>query len=160
LTEAANPDFHEIAFTKVLDAPRDKVFRAWVERERFSRWWGGEGCTTPLDTVTIDARDGGQWTATMIIDDGGMEIPFHGVYQEIREPEYLAFTLIDPKDAGERAERGEAEGEAVTVTLKDLDGKTELTFVQSGHLDASQLEEAKAGWESMIDSLGAYAASS
>ncbi|MFI5621787.1 SRPBCC domain-containing protein [Streptomyces sp. NPDC051567] len=157
MTEASNPgNLQEIAFTKVLDAPREKVFQAWTEPAHFTHWWGGEGCSTPLDSIFMEVKPGGEWRATMVIDDGGMEIPFLGVYSEVSAPDRLAFTLVDPKDAADREERGDAVGEVVTIVLTATDGGTELSFHQSGHLTETQLVEATAGWESMIDALGTY----
>jgi uncharacterized protein YndB with AHSA1/START domain len=54
---AANAAESEILITRVVDAPRDLVFKAWTEPERVKRWWGPNGFTTPV--CTIDLRPGG-----------------------------------------------------------------------------------------------------
>ncbi len=36
----------EIVITRVYDAPRDLVFKAWSKEEYLSKWWGPQGFTT------------------------------------------------------------------------------------------------------------------
>jgi hypothetical protein len=47
----------EFIFERVLDAPPDRVFRAWTDPEGLARWWGPKGFTNPL--CEVDARPGG-----------------------------------------------------------------------------------------------------
>ena len=47
----------ELVITRVLDAPRSLVFKAWTEPEHFVRWWGPNGFTTPY--CKMDVRPGG-----------------------------------------------------------------------------------------------------
>ena len=46
MTETATA--REITITRVYDAPRELVWRAWTEPERLARWWGKRGWSTPL----------------------------------------------------------------------------------------------------------------
>ncbi|MGW1777349.1 SRPBCC family protein [Streptomyces sp. NPDC002104] len=149
----------ELSVTRVFDAPRATVYQAWTDPGQFARWWGPVGFTTDPASVALDVRVGGSWKATMAAEGIG-EFPFTGVYREVVENERLVFTLVDPNDESiaERAARGEAE-ELTTVTFADIDGSTELSFQQVGELDAEKTEEAKAGWNSFLDSLGGHLAS-
>jgi uncharacterized protein YndB with AHSA1/START domain len=65
----------EFTITRVFDAPRELVWRAWTDPEHMSRWFGPHGFTTPLATVTMDVRPGGTFEFTMVSDDDGNEIP-------------------------------------------------------------------------------------
>ena len=47
----------ELVITRVFDAPRDLVFKAWTERDRMMRWWGPNGFTLPV--CNLDVRPGG-----------------------------------------------------------------------------------------------------
>ena len=47
----------EVTITRVFDAPRATVFRAWTDADRLARWWGPKGFTNPV--CEIDARVGG-----------------------------------------------------------------------------------------------------
>jgi uncharacterized protein YndB with AHSA1/START domain len=100
----------EIVVTRVFDAPRERVWRAWTEPGELARWWGKRGWTTPPESVTMDVRPGGEFSLLSVSDEDGREMRLDTTYHEIVEPERLSF------------------GEA-TVTLTELgDGRTEMVF--------------------------------
>ncbi|WP_097876970.1 SRPBCC domain-containing protein [Streptomyces sp. ms184] len=135
-----------IDLTRVLDAPQQRVFAAWTSPEDFAAWYGGEA-DVPLDRVAMDVRPGGSWSLVIVMP--GVEMPFHGVYREVSEPDGLVFTLKD------RSAPEVAEGETVTVTFSDLGGgRTELAFQQrGGNLTPEQYAAAEDGWEAFFDAL-------
>jgi len=135
-----------IRIVRVLDAPRELVFRAWIEPERFAYWFGGAGSEVPVSSVSLDARPCGEWRATMFAGPDRSEIAWHGEFREVVEPERLVLTISD--------EPGD-EFELLTVDLADLgDGRTEMTFTQTGgHLDAEGYGHAKDGWTGFFDAL-------
>jgi len=47
---------HEITITRVFDAPRELVWRAWTEPERLARWWGKRGWTAQLSSIEMVFR--------------------------------------------------------------------------------------------------------
>ncbi|GFH39408.1 SRPBCC family protein [Streptomyces pacificus] len=149
---------NEITVTRVLDAPRAAVYRAWTEPGQFARWWGPRGFSTDPATVVLDVRVGGTWKATMAAEGIG-EFPFTGVYREVVPDERLVFTLVDPNDenAAARAERGEAE-ELTTISLADHGGGTKLSFRQVGQVEAEKTAEVEAGWNSFLDCLADHLA--
>jgi activator of Hsp90 ATPase-like protein len=116
---SAHSDAEGILIVRVFDAPRELVFKAWTEAERFATWFGEHGSSIPLDKVSMDARPGGAWSATMI----------HGPDK------------VDPSDP----ESGLVE--VLTAVLKDLgDGRTEMTFTQrGGNLPADEYSRAMRG---------------
>src|SRR5882672_4748277 len=59
----------EIVLSRVIDAPRDQVFRAWVEPKRMFRWFGPRGfrCEVHQDS---EAKAGAVWRFDMIAPDG------------------------------------------------------------------------------------------
>ncbi len=133
-----------ITFTRVFDAPRERVWREWVEPERFADWFGGSEGEVPLDTVSMDGRPGGSLRLTMFAGPGRHEIHWRGEYREVVEPERLVFTLCD--------QPGDDAYELVTVVLTDLgDGRTEMHFQQRGQLSAEQYKGAEQGWGSFFD---------
>jgi uncharacterized protein YndB with AHSA1/START domain len=140
-----------ITIKRVFDAPRELVFRAWTEPERFAYWYGGPDGEVPVESVSMDVREGGEWRATMFAGPERREIPWRGEYREVAPPERLVFTLTDrPGD----------EYELVTVVLTDLgDGRTEMVFRQvGGHMDAGGYEQARVGWQVFFDSLAEHLA--
>ncbi|MBC7459917.1 MAG: SRPBCC domain-containing protein, partial [Thermoleophilia bacterium] len=76
-----------------LDAPRDRVFDAWVTPAQFAGWFGAE-LEVPVDTVELDAQAGGIWRATMI--QGATRVPFAGTFLEVKAPQRLLMTFDDP----------------------------------------------------------------
>jgi uncharacterized protein YndB with AHSA1/START domain len=145
----AEPD--GITIVRVFDAPRARVWREWIEPERFADWFGGNSAEIPLSTVTMDARPGGSWRATMLVD--GRAIQWKGEYREVLEPERLVFTLSD--------QPGEEAYELITVVLTDLaDGRTEMHFQQRGSLPPEQYERAAGGWSTFFDRIAERLAAS
>jgi uncharacterized protein YndB with AHSA1/START domain len=135
-----------ITITRVFDAPRERVWREWIEPESFADWFGGPTWDVPLDTVSMDVRPGGAWGLSMFAETGRREIHWHGEYIEVVEPERLVFSVSD-QPSGERYEY-------VTVVLTDLgDGRTEMRFEQQGELPPEVYEAAKQGWGAFFDRL-------
>lgn len=84
------PAEREIRVERTFDAPRERVFAAYIDPELIPRWWG------PFETTTIveelDARPGGRWRFRSLGADGS-EIEFRGVFRELVEPERIAMTF-------------------------------------------------------------------
>lgn len=79
----------ELVITRVLDAPRRVVFKAWTDPAQAVRWWGPRGFTT--HSCTMDVQPGGACSLCMRSPEG-VEHWRHGVYREVVEPERLVFT--------------------------------------------------------------------
>src|SRR5258708_11000284 len=79
---------HELVLTRVFDAPRELVFKAWTDPKRVREWWGPHGFTNPV--CELDARPGGAIRIHMR-GPNGIVYPMTGVYQEVVEPERLVF---------------------------------------------------------------------
>ena len=136
---SAASDAEGIVIVRVFDAPRDLVFKAWTEPERFATWFGEHGSSIPLDKVSMDARPGGAWNATMIYGPDKVELPFFGTFLEVVEPERVSLTLEDPGGSGFE--------EVLTAVFKDLgNDRTEMTFTQrGGNLPADEYSRAMRG---------------
>jgi uncharacterized protein YndB with AHSA1/START domain len=129
----------EIEITRVYDAPREQVWKAWTEPERIARWWGKRGWSTPPSSVTLDVRPGGVFRLNSISDADGREMPLEAVYREVVEPERLVFARS---------------GELATVTFADLgDGRTEMTFRTTMDATEALRDRAVAGMASAFDRL-------
>ena len=83
------PPEQELVITRVFDAPRELVFKAWTEPEHFVRWWGPKGYTTPF--CSIDLRPGGVMHHCMRSPEG-REVWTKGVFREIVVPERIVLT--------------------------------------------------------------------
>jgi uncharacterized protein YndB with AHSA1/START domain len=80
---------HELSLTRLLAAPRHKLWRCWTEPELIKLWFTPRPWTTPV--VEVDVRPGG--SSYMIFrGPDGEEFPNHGVYLEAVPDERLVFT--------------------------------------------------------------------
>jgi uncharacterized protein YndB with AHSA1/START domain len=131
------PIGREFTITRVFDAPRELVWKAWTDPDHVARWFGPRGFTTPRSTVTMDVRPGGTFEVTMVSDDDGAEYPAGGTFLEVVEPERLAW-------------RDRNIDLLVTVTLADLGDQTEMTCHVVGETGGA---EAYDGWSTMFAKL-------
>jgi uncharacterized protein YndB with AHSA1/START domain len=142
----------QVTLSRRFDAPRDRVWDAWTQPEQFAAWFGTPPFRTPPARVSMDLRTGGEWTATQVSDEDGMELPFVGVYREVRRPERLVFTLDNPAD------RTDPNVEVATVTLADANGGTQMVFQQVGHLPEEQYGLMAIGYARFFDRLAEHLA--
>ena len=147
MTEATG---QEMTITRVFEAPRELVWKAWTEPERFAQWFGGRDSTVPLETASMDVRPGGAWSVVMIDGPERREIPFAGDYVEAAEPERLVLTFKDPSD------HSSPNVEVLTVTFTDLGGKTEVVAHQAGNMPEEQYRRLEDGYGTFFDQLAEH----
>jgi uncharacterized protein YndB with AHSA1/START domain len=108
----ADTEEREIVVTRVFDASRELVFKAWTDSKHLARWWGPNGFT--ITTEKMDFRVGGAWRFVMHGPDG-RDYQNENVYVEIVAPERLVYRHVSaPKFE-------------MTVTFADDGGMTRLT---------------------------------
>ena len=73
-----------LVIERVFDAPRELVWKAWTEAERFARWYGPKGFTLPV--CEMDLRVGGRVLLCMRSPDG-KDLWYTGAFKEIVPPE-------------------------------------------------------------------------
>ncbi|HEY3317073.1 MAG TPA: SRPBCC domain-containing protein [Coriobacteriia bacterium] len=144
---------HSVTVTRTVEAPPDAVWRAWTIPECFARWFFTPPFETPVETVAMDVRPGGEWRATQVNEADGARLPFVGHYREVAEPGRLVMTFENPEDLSD------PNVEIVTVTFSDADdGATKLTLRQEGHLPPEQYELLGEGYSRFFDNLARYLA--
>src|SRR5207253_2048068 len=110
----------DLVLTRVSDAPRERVWKAWTDPRQIAQWWGPAGFTNPR--CEVDVRPGGVLRIDMRGPDGTV-YPMAGVYREVVAPERLVFTgsALD--------EKGKPLFEVLnTVIFAEQGGKTKLTI--------------------------------
>ena len=111
----------EIVLTRVLDAPRDLVWRAWTEPDHLIKWWGPDGFTNTFHE--IDIRPGGVWRFVMHGPDG-VDYDNKVVFLEVVRPERMVFDHGSGDDDAGAMFRAtvtfEAEGAGTKITLRSL----------------------------------------
>jgi uncharacterized protein YndB with AHSA1/START domain len=137
---------HEVTITRVLEAPREAVWRAWTEPGQLAVWWGPAGWSTAPGGVAIDLRPGGVMRVTSVSDEDGSEMTTVGTFSEVVEPERLAFD--------EASEDSWHDGATSTVTFTDLgDGRTEMVLRSTIHTTDEMIVHAEAGMNGSVDRL-------
>jgi uncharacterized protein YndB with AHSA1/START domain len=145
----------ELSLTRIIDRPRERVFKAWTDPNQLSQFWGPKGVTTPVCEMHL--RPGGVFQMLMRGPDGA-EYPYTGVFLEIVEPERLVFT-----DAfGEGWQPSEKPFMTAVISFEEERGKTKLT-ARALHWWVAEREAHERmgfhqGWGESIDRLEAYLA--
>ena len=147
---AADGKEPELLFTRVFDAPRSIVFRAWIEPERVAQWWGPQGFSVVF--LEMDVQPGGAWRKCMRSPEG-TDYWRRGVYREVVELERLVFTYIsdDPHSDPDHET-------LVTVTFAEHGTKTLVTFRQTGLESAVSRDSHQGGWTSCMERFADYLA--
>lgn len=140
----------EVTMTRVFDAPRELVFRAYTDPELMPRWWGPRNLTTTVDKM--DVRPGGEWRFVHHAPDGS-EYAFRGEYREVVPPDRLVNTF----------EYEGMPGHVIvdTATFEEYEGKTKLTVVslfasiedRDGMLATGMEEGGKETWDRLAELL-------
>ncbi|EMY77801.1 hypothetical protein LEP1GSC060_2241 [Leptospira weilii serovar Ranarum str. ICFT] len=81
----------EVVSVRVVNAPKELVFKAWTDPVHLQLWWGPKGFTNTF--YEFDLKPGGNWRFTMHGPDG-TDHPNHSVFVEILKPERLVFDHI------------------------------------------------------------------
>lgn len=142
------PSGSELTLTRLLDAPREIVFEVWTRPEHLCEWWGPAGFSLP--GCELDFRVGGAFCYHMRNPAGG-DHWLRGVFQDIVEPERIAFTF-----AWGDAARATGPVTLVTVTFQVEAGKTRVTLHQTGLESESAARAHDSGWSSQLDRLAAF----
>jgi uncharacterized protein YndB with AHSA1/START domain len=139
----------DLVLTRIFDAPRELVFRAWTDPQHMAQWWGPKHFTNRVEKM--DVKKGGAWRIIMCAPDGA-EHPCQGVYREIVPPERLVFT----NDALDK-DGNVIIGGFTTVTFAEQNGKTKLTLETRGVAKvgyaANYLQGMEAGWTQSLERL-------
>jgi len=149
-----NPD-RELVITRVIDAPRAKVFKAWSDPALLKRWWAPRPWTTPI--CEIDLVPGGILKTTMRGPDKE-EHSASGVVLAVEQQRRIVWTdaYISPWVPSEKPFM------TVEITMDDADGKT-LYTARVVHWSPEDRERHEKmgfhdGWGQCIAQLGEVAA--
>jgi uncharacterized protein YndB with AHSA1/START domain len=155
----------EFVITRVFDASREAVFRAWTEGERLARWWGPKGMAVRI--AVADVRPGGILHYSMSRPDR-QEMWGRFVYREVDPPRRIVFVNSFSDAAGGivRAPFLDTFPLEVlsTLTFEEHAGRTTLTL-RGVPLNATETElktflgmrdSMRAGWTGTLDQLAAH----
>ena len=127
-----------ITFTRVFDAPRDLVWKAYTDPKHIVKWMFAKDWETP--SAETDVRPGGAFTMRMRPADHSEEgFVFDGKYREAVKPERLIQDLSD--------------GRVITTTFEDQKGKTKVTL--SVEMAESE-EQERTGYSQILENLAKH----
>jgi uncharacterized protein YndB with AHSA1/START domain len=138
----------ELVMTRLFDAPRELVFKAWTDPVLAKNWWGPRNY--PAVHLEMDVRLGGAWRICLRSPDTGKELWQGGIFRQISPPGRLSFTFAWE----EEGERGLPT--FVSVTFTDEGGKTRMEFRQTPFQSAVERDGHRYGWNSTFDRLADY----
>lgn len=152
--EPASSSDRELVLSRLIDAPRAALYRAWTEPALLKQWFAPLPYTTPV--AELDVRPGGASLVVMRAPDG-TELPNRGVYLEVIPNERLVFT-----DAYTSAwEPSPKPFMTVILTFTEEDGKTRYTarvrHWTVADRDAHEKMGFHRGWGQCADQLAAVA---
>lgn len=149
----------EIVITRLFDAPRAKVWKAWTDTDSIRKWWGPKDFTCPI--YRSDLRVGGKFLYDMRSPDG-QDYWGTGVYREIVPLERI---VVSDSFADEKGNVVPAShyglGDDISleleviVTFADEGGKTRMTLRHIGFSEGRMREMAEEGWNQSFDKLAA-----
>ena len=141
---------YDLTIVHLFDAPRALVFRQWIDPEDLAAWFAPDDCTVTRSEV--DARPGGTWRVEYRCGSGGAYAEY-GAFDEIVPPERLTFSLTQEDDKGNIGPQTR-----VTVSFADVDGRTQMTFSQTGFATAKKRDSHTEGWNECFRKLAAHLA--
>jgi uncharacterized protein YndB with AHSA1/START domain len=140
----------EITISRTFNAPRELVYRAFVDPDQLCEWYGPAGFLVPCETVQVDARPGGFQRFEMTnLENPGSRYQVEVTFSEVVENELLA--------GHQDVERIDAAGPASRSRLRleffaEANGRTRLELRQ-GPFTPDGAQEAETRWESSFTSL-------
>jgi uncharacterized protein YndB with AHSA1/START domain len=156
---AATTDDQMVVIERVLNAPRELVFRAWTDPDQLLQWFAPDGCQ--IRYRHVDIREGGAFHSCILTPEGH-DCWCKGVYREVVAPERIVFTMEvsdadggSPEPAAVGMDRSWPRETTVTVTLADLGNQTKLTLHQTVSENLAKRTGAHPSWLNMLDRLEA-----
>ena len=144
---------YELKITRVFDAPRELVWKAWTDPAMAKHWMGPRGFAA-TEFVT-PAEPGGRWHLTMVGKVPGTGEPVtlrqSGVTKELRPPELLVYTFAWEDRSKVGLGESPFKENIVTVRFEERGDKTVMHFTQAPFATESERDGHTGGWNSAFD---------
>jgi uncharacterized protein YndB with AHSA1/START domain len=138
-----------LTLTRRINAAPEKVYAAWIDPQKLSRWFGPSSVKPETVRAAIDARPGGRYHISFD-NDRGEHHEFGGVYRELVPNSRLVFSWAWSSTPERESQ--------VTVSLKADGGGTLLTLLHEQLFDVPARDAHGHGWIGTLDRLEAYLA--
>ncbi len=129
-----------ITVENVIDQPVEKVWEYWTNPEHITKWNNAsDDWHTPW--AKNDLRKGGSFSARMEARDGSMGFDFAGIYDEVKEHEYIEYKMED--------------GRKVKIIFSPVGNGTKVTESFDAEMENS-IELQRNGWQAILDNFKKY----
>ncbi|MGA3245335.1 MAG: SRPBCC domain-containing protein [Bacteroidota bacterium] len=151
---------NQLVITRIFNAPRNLVWKAWTDPVHFRRWWGPKRFTCPA--ANTDFRVGGRYLWCMRSPEG-KDYWSTGIFREIVPMERIVYTDSFADEKGNIVPasyygllgHGMSLEFQVTIILEDLGSTTKMTLTHAGFPEGEVTVLASAGWNESFDKLAA-----
>jgi uncharacterized protein YndB with AHSA1/START domain len=147
----------QVHISRVINAPREVVYRAWTDPEMLKRWYAPHGCEFHL--VRMDLRTGGEFHHC-IRNPNFKDCWILGEFLEVDPPNQFSYKTTFSDEAGSRLSPVEAGREpewpqevTTTVSFEDLGDRTRVTIHQTVSEEFAKQTGAHPSWLQMLDRL-------
>ncbi|MCE0523600.1 MAG: SRPBCC domain-containing protein [Methylacidiphilales bacterium] len=134
-----------LKISRLIKAPRERVFAAWTNANEFAQWLGGGG--RKVVHASIDLRPGGEYRLKTV--GGSCDIDMVGEYRDVKPPELISFTWTTggctPEHKGTQT--------LVTVELKEQKGGTLVELTHEGFPTTEMCDKHEKGWNASFEVL-------
>ena len=156
-------EVERMVVTRVFDAPRELVWKAWTDPKYIMQWWGPKGFTAPV--CEMDFRVGGKLLLCMRTPDGyegWNAVEYYEIvpYEKIVSLMYFSDSKGNKLDPADLGMEDQAIDGAYDVTLfEDLgNGRTKLTYIGNEPMTSAKDSGQFEGWTETLDKVAAVLA--
>ena len=149
---------YELTITRVFDAPRELVWKAWTDPEMAMHWMGPRGFTATEFVVPHEV--GEEWHMTMVGRVPASQEPItlrqHGRTLEMDPPRKLVYTFAWDNRACVGLSESPFKENTITVLLEEKGNKTVMTFTQGPFVTEGERDGHNGGWNSAFDKFAEF----
>ncbi len=156
MTKNTVNEIERMVVTRIFDAPRELVWKAWTDPKYVMQWWGPKGFTSPI--CKMDFRVGGTFLICTRTPDG-QEFWHGGEYHEIVPHEKIVSSMYFSDSEGNKVEPAQLgieheaiEGAHDVILFEDLgNGQTKLTFIGNEPMESARNSGQLEGMNQVLD---------
>ena len=160
MTKNTVHEIERMVVTRIFDAPRELVWKAWTDPKYVMQWWGPKGFTTPI--CKMDFRVGGKFLICTTTPDG-QEFWHGGEYHKIVPHEKIISSMYFSDSEGNKVEPAQLgieheaiEGANDVILFEDLgNGQTKLTFIGNEPMESAKNSGQLEGMNQVLDKVAA-----
>ena len=160
MTENTVSEIERMVVTRIFDAPRELVWKAWTDPKYVMQWWGPKGFTSPV--CQMDFRVGGKYLICTRTPDG-QDFWHGGEYHEIVPHEKIISSMYFSDSEGNKVEPAQLgiehegiEGAHDVILFEDLgSGRTKLTFIGNEPMESAKDSGQLEGMNQVLDKVAA-----